>query len=212
MALDRAPAKREMDKKEGARHLLHAAVRMIIAGEDPFAIHLLVQSADKVITDYAARANKTLTADFAAHIRPEKRKEAYAVLRETYNYLKHADSDWDKLLGVQDLVRLNAITLFACVANFGAVFGETTDHMRLIIALNSMLFPDILKEETLPAEFKKALDSLANTTPADMFDIIQEFKALVLPNLSSERTADLADIGDFYDTPFAELQKRAPPS
>ena len=188
-----------MDKKEGARHLLHAAIRMFIAKEDPFAIHLLVQSADKVITDYAKKVGKALAADFDAHLRPENKKEAYAILRETYNYLKHADSDWDKSLEVRDLVRLNAITLFYCVANFGAIFGETTDHMRLILSLNSALFPEIFKQKTPPMTFRESMRGLADSTPSEMLDAMNEFITLVLPNFSEEKKADLADIGGFYE-------------
>ena len=48
--------KRTLTKKQAIRHLIHAAVRMIAAGEDPFAIHLLTHSADKLLIDLAKKA------------------------------------------------------------------------------------------------------------------------------------------------------------
>jgi len=43
--------RRYINKREGVRHVLHAAIRALLSGEDPFAIHLLGQSAEKVLID-----------------------------------------------------------------------------------------------------------------------------------------------------------------
>jgi hypothetical protein len=40
-----------MDKKRGLRHLIHAAIRLVFEGEDPFAINVIAQSAEKVELD-----------------------------------------------------------------------------------------------------------------------------------------------------------------
>lgn len=45
-----------MRKQEAVKHLLHAAIRLLGAREDPFAIHLLIQSADKLLIDLAKHA------------------------------------------------------------------------------------------------------------------------------------------------------------
>jgi hypothetical protein len=42
-----------LTKNQAVRHLLHAAVRLIVAGEDPFATHMLIQSAEKLLIDLA---------------------------------------------------------------------------------------------------------------------------------------------------------------
>jgi hypothetical protein len=39
---------RFITKLEGVRHVLHSAIRCQLAGEDPFAVHILAQSAEKV--------------------------------------------------------------------------------------------------------------------------------------------------------------------
>ena len=53
------------------RHLLHSASRMIAAGEDPFAIHVLIQSADKLLIDVAERSGKNLIFKWDEFIKPE---------------------------------------------------------------------------------------------------------------------------------------------
>jgi hypothetical protein len=42
---------RTIGKKAAVRHLIHAAIRMTMANEDAFAIHLLAQSPDKLLID-----------------------------------------------------------------------------------------------------------------------------------------------------------------
>jgi hypothetical protein len=39
--------RRTLDKHEALRHLIHTAIRLIAGMEDPFAVYLLVHSADK---------------------------------------------------------------------------------------------------------------------------------------------------------------------
>jgi hypothetical protein len=46
--------RRYINKREGVRHVLHAAIRAVLSDEDPFAIHLLGQSAEKVLLDLLA--------------------------------------------------------------------------------------------------------------------------------------------------------------
>ena len=47
---DRTP-RRHLDKHEAIRHLIHSAIRLVMQAEDPFAVHLLVHSADKMLIE-----------------------------------------------------------------------------------------------------------------------------------------------------------------
>jgi hypothetical protein len=124
--------------------------------------------------------------------------------------LKHADRDWDQSLGVRDIVRMNAISILMIVLNYHSVFGEITDHMRLLLTLNQMIFPDTFKADTLPnpENYKKVRTALLTATPRSMFEIIPDLGA-VFPTLEEEKKADLTDIGNFYETQFSELERRA---
>jgi hypothetical protein len=113
---------------------------MIAAAEDPFAIHLIIQSADKLLIDLSKRLKKPLTLDWAENIKDECRSPLMAVFRETYNFLKHADNDYDAELHVGSIAESNVLQLAACIANYYALFGETTDHMNLLFISAKLVF------------------------------------------------------------------------
>src|SRR5262245_3458427 len=98
MTTDREPPRRYISKKEGVRHILHAAIRSVFHGEDPFAIHLLGQSAEKVLMDLLANAKRQ--DPYFSLLKPDMRAEFFEAYREPYNFLKHADRDSDGKLGV----------------------------------------------------------------------------------------------------------------
>jgi hypothetical protein len=87
------PVGRTLNKQEAIRHLIHAAIRMLIAQEGPFAIHLLVQSADKILIDIAKKRRQELRIDWELYIKDEFRKDFFAKHRAVYNFFKHAGDD-----------------------------------------------------------------------------------------------------------------------
>jgi hypothetical protein len=94
---DREPPLRYISKEEGVRHILHAAIRSVFYGEDPFAIHLLGQSAEKVLLD--CLKNAKIEDPLLSLLKPELRSEFFKFYREPYNFLKHADRDSGDKLG-----------------------------------------------------------------------------------------------------------------
>ncbi|MFZ3354446.1 MAG: hypothetical protein WA268_26660 [Xanthobacteraceae bacterium] len=54
----------KLNKQEAIRRLVHAAIRMLAAEEDPFAVHLLIQSADKTLIDVAKKHGKELRVSY----------------------------------------------------------------------------------------------------------------------------------------------------
>src|SRR5258705_5373945 len=141
--LPRHPPRRALTKKQALRHLIHAAVRMISLGEDPFATHILIQSADKLLIDLAKRSDKSLSFrwDDPKIIKPEFRDALIKLHRETFNFFKHADLDHDKTLHVGDIANSTVLQLGACVVNYHGLFAEMTDHMRLAWSLAKLVFP-----------------------------------------------------------------------
>jgi hypothetical protein len=127
---ERDPPKRYLDKGEAIRHLIHAAVRMIAAGEDPFAIHLLIQSAEKLLIDVAKKRGDVLAFDWEDWIKPEYQSEFFTLHRETYNFFKHADRD-TRDLPVNNIAEANACFLAMAIENYRAVFGVITEHMKI---------------------------------------------------------------------------------
>jgi hypothetical protein len=75
VSLPRKPPKRTITKRQAIRHLIHCAGRMLAAREDPFAIHLLIQSADKLLIDIAKKEKRSQVFTWDEMLKPEYRKE-----------------------------------------------------------------------------------------------------------------------------------------
>jgi ABC-type Fe3+ transport system substrate-binding protein len=82
---------------------------MIAAGEDPFATNMLIQSADKLTIDIAKNTNRKLPFTWDKFAKPEYKDGVFALIRETYNFFKHADEDHDEQLHVMDIALFNVL-------------------------------------------------------------------------------------------------------
>src|SRR2546423_1181585 len=89
---------RKIGKQEAIRHLIHCAVRMVAAQEDPFAIHLLIHSAEKMLMDVAKQTGRKLVFNWADYMD----SKFFKFHRATYNFFKHADKDFDQELAVPE--------------------------------------------------------------------------------------------------------------
>ena len=92
IVLPRHPPKRMITKQQAVRHLIHASSRMLAAAEDPFAIHLLIQSADKLLIDLSKKTGRKLVFTWDEFIKPEYKDALIEGVTETANFFKHADA------------------------------------------------------------------------------------------------------------------------
>jgi hypothetical protein len=199
------PPRRTLDKKEAIRHLIHTSIRMIMRMEDPFAIHLLVHSADKMILDAAKVLGRYPKVDWELYIKDEFHSTFFKRHRETYNYFKHAKSDFGVDLPVHDIMMLNVMTLFIASTNYGDLFGDHTDHMTLFLTFVMNLMPEIIIPNAATAELIKGVASTQNMTPSAFFEAFEN-NSQMLPRFFSEASKDMQDIVDFYHLSFAQLR------
>ena len=162
----RDPPRRYIDKKEGVRHVLHAAIRSVLNEEDPFAIHLLCQSAEKVLIDLLKNQGSD---DPFSIIPAEKRNEWYDVHRETYNFLKHADRDSGRV-GVYDIVVSNDMLILACIIRFGLLFGAYTRHMGFFMIFTGVLYP---ATDSAPSEARSLFSDPAGLTRGELTSAVR---------------------------------------
>lgn len=199
-----AEPRRKLAKQEAIRHLIHTAIRLIIDMEDPFAVHVLVQSADKLLTDIAKKCGRELHVDWESYVKSEFHKQFFLKHRAIYNYFKHADKDTNDELPVHDIMRLNVITLFICVANYVKVFGEMTNHMTLLMVFAAALAPELINpREMVGSTLLSNVHSFEGMTPKEMFGAFNNIS--MFPHYAREVALDIQDIIDFYHLSFAEL-------
>jgi hypothetical protein len=195
----------KLNKQEAIRRLIHAAIRMIAAEEDPFAVHLLIQSADKTLIDVAKKLGKELRVDWELFIKDEYHKQFFAMHRELFNYFKHGDKDPDDEIEIKDIQTRNLLDLYALTSNYGATYDTKTRHMHLFQIFVLQIFPDLV---VMPGAFKEKLDrsnvDSAYLTPREFFKQVDENH--IMPGLVTERLADFAPLGDFYSLTFKEIR------
>jgi hypothetical protein len=198
---------RTLDKREAIRHLIHTAIRLIARMEDPFAVHLLVHSADKILIDLAKQKGHELRIDWELYINDEYHNEFFKRHRETYNYFKHADRDFATDLPVRDIAMTNAMNLFITVVNYEHMFGERTHHMRLFLMFAVALMPQIIVPADIRGvEFLKGVRDMQGMTPSEFFRTFKEHPE-TLPNFYQEAAKDVEDLTDFYHLTFSELRE-----
>ncbi len=109
---DTREPRRRLDKQQAVRHLIHTAIRLIQKQEDPFATHLLINSADKMIIDLAKTRGEELRVDWTLYIKTEYQAAFFEKMRATSNYFKHADKDFADDLPVHNIMMINVTALF----------------------------------------------------------------------------------------------------
>jgi hypothetical protein len=180
------PLRRYIGKREGVRHVLHAAIRSVFYGEDPFAIHLLGQSAEKVLLDLLENAK--IEDPFFSLLKPEMRSEFFEFYREPYNFLKHADRDSDGKLGVRNIVASNDLLLYCCILRYGVLFGSHTQHMRVFLMFVQSFYPRIVELNILPP-MKKLVETMGSLTRGERLTQIWSYCQRD-PTLQQERQED----------------------
>lgn len=205
---ERLAPRRTLTKHQAVRHLLHAAVRMFAAGEDPFATHMLIQSAEKLLIDLAKHSpSGKLTYDWTTIMKPEFKDALLDVHRETYNFFKHADKDHDQSLHVGDIAMSNILQLGACIHNFHGLSGEFTDHMRLGSLIARLVFPNGFVSSEHRDLHDASTAALKNFTLREFFSASQTKEILMhFPNFAAERKEDLQDTSYLLDRPFQEIK------
>lgn len=203
---------RTLSKQQAIRHLIHAAARLIIAEEDPFAVHLLVQASDKLLIDIAKQTGRPLVFRWDEHLPPEYKKSFLALHRETANFFKHADRDHEDRLGVGEIHEYTVLNLGICIANYWSLYGEWTEHMQLIFEFVKIINPSFLLANEDADEFAARAKMVSHMTPSQFFeDISQTNLSRTYPNLNAERREDTQDIRRLNDTPMHVIAARTEP-
>jgi hypothetical protein len=195
--LERSEPKRWLTKKDGVRHITHAAIRLVIAEEDPFATNVLVQSAEKVLIDLLRRSQLDDPFSFERFIKPEYKKAFFEMYREPYNFLKHADRDHDGKLPVHGIVGWNDVFLLGCIIRYEKLFGQLTTHMQSFLTLCFVCYPHLISWPDVPgaAVPTKSLSSLGRQSRAELLATMR----LALEQDSqfqTEKRYDLSDVSE----------------
>lgn len=147
MTVDRSKGEYELDKVNGAQRIIHATTRMLWANEDPLAINLLAQSADRITADLTvAKTGSDLFWDSPIIIR-ENKNELLNIIREASNFVKHADREPHGKIQIHDLVASAEMATFMSIMRTRHLTNLLTCHMKLYLDYHYLRYPDHLSIE-----------------------------------------------------------------
>lgn len=192
---ERPEPKRWLSKAEGVRHLIHTAIRPVISEEDPFAVNLLAQSSEKVLLDLIKHAKMEDPFSFEHLLRPEYKKEFFAIYREPYNFLKHADKDHDGKLPVYSIVRANDVLLLGCIVRFSKLYSKLTTHMSQLFSYIVICYPQLVDFDQA-SQVKMPTESLQAMRRLQRSELLETFRTSLTSSAGyhRERALDLVDV------------------
>lgn len=190
----RAPPQRFMERLEAIRHLLHASIRMFFWEEDPFALHVIIYSCNRLLTDYAKKKNISLTFDWRDVIRTEYQQAFLELRLETYDFLRHADRRPDQKIGVRDIAKTNEVDLLMNVHSYIEITKNNTEHVQQFRKYILVIRPEYCKSTAPVATIEEARRELQKR---ERHKIMEVFRADVAANAAfqREREQDLCDLG-----------------
>ena len=188
---------RTITRLQATRHLIHAAIRMTFWEEDPFAIHLSVSSANRVLTDLAKAKGITLQFDWNDRFKDEYKQLGFAILSETYDFLRHSDETPDAVHGVRSIVQRNDLDLLMAAKRFKEIDGHPTQHMMSFCQFGLSQYPTLFREFEPPTDSVVKQMQLASAAFSRR-DILRAWRTLFRndPILVGERKVDLIDLGE----------------
>jgi hypothetical protein len=195
-------------KEQASRRLIHSAIRMYARGEDQYALHLMIQSADKILLDLAKHRGVELYLDWEKRLPKEFHKEFFAGFRRPYNFLKHADKDPDEVVDWDTIADFNLLQLGVCCRHFKEVFGYSTRHMDILSGVIPIAFFE--RTETSPEvrdSIEKILLSNAHMTFGAFLRSILD-RGEIDPKMALETAEDLRSSNELLGMNFAALRAK----
>lgn len=131
------------NKVDAARRQTDAAIRMLFANEDPFAIHTVAAAANRILRDMAENQGGSLWHEGVKQlIRPGMEGKFWGAMNKAANFLKHADSDPHEVLEAgeefNDLIIMSNCVYYTCLG------FEQTPEMRGFLGWHMVMYPDLL--------------------------------------------------------------------
>lgn len=175
------------NKSDAARRQVEAAIRMLFSNEDRFAIHTVTAAAYRLLRDLAEHSGVSAIHNFGKLIiRPGKEKAFWTAMNKPANFLKHAVSDPNEVLELEEEANDEMITIYCLY--YESLGFQMTPTMRSFVAWMTMLHPDLLADD---APMKKmvhapALADVRLMQRIDQLKMGKQFLMLIGPNTQKQ--------------------------
>ena len=149
------------NKIDAARRQTDAAIQLLFAGKDVFAVITLASAAFRILRDFAeAKGNCEWHDSIKKIIQPGKENDFWKAVNSSANFLKHADKDPDGILAID--CRAVDLCLSACCWYYRSLGYEPTNEMKVLSALIIIMYPDLLINDSARAQIlsNEVIDSI----------------------------------------------------
>jgi hypothetical protein len=183
-----------LTKQQGLRQIIHAAIRSTLASEDPYAIHLLVKSAETVLSELIRARRLSDPLPLRDFIKPEFHDEFFALHNETNNFLKHGRF-LPEGAPIYSIVRSNDVHLWVNCHRFRILFDSMTYHMEMFVRVMAFMHPNWIKWDD-PTQRDKLLAGRSAIKPLTRGACLGAFDAGMQRDglFQAERKTDLVDV------------------
>ena len=183
-----------LNKKDALLRLIRSSIELFLLRHDDLATHLVASSASKMAMDLCEKEDPILNF-WKAHIQPEYHSLFFTKMRERYNFLKHADRDWDGSIDVEEIRFFNCFEIVSATIHCEMMYGKLNEwRSMLFFAYVASKHPDMLKIDKFSDAQRNVLRALETwRAGADIDQFFErQFKlmidhqdelALALPNL-----------------------------
>ena len=110
-----------------------------------------------------------------------------------------------------EIAAANILQIGICIVNYHGLFGDWTDHMKLLFNVAKLVHRDSFVHVDQRLLFDASLSKIQSMTLAQYLSGWWDndpLLKLVLPNLAAEQAEDLQDTTPLYDMLFSEIQKK----
>jgi hypothetical protein len=132
-----------VNKIDVAKRQVEASIRLHFSGEDPIVVHTIASAAHQILRDISGhRETSEWHKDLTQLIRPDMKKEFWANINKSYNFLKHADKDPDETLELEE--NINDHTIISCCGYFITLGYAASSEMLGFVRWYEIMYPQIL--------------------------------------------------------------------
>jgi hypothetical protein len=135
----------DITKLEAARRQIDTGVRLLLAHEDPVAIHSLAAAGFRILRDIGEHVGSPVDQLIKSGIKPGMDRQFWSAFNTLANFLKHADRD--PVGEYKDFnEEANDGLLFFGAIYYQALGNELTIEMQSIVAYFSVRHPEFIRE------------------------------------------------------------------
>lgn len=135
------------DKLSVLRDQIDNAVILVSLENSFVSAHTIIMAAEELLRTWYVEKNTYVDFDYRFYIKDEHQRDYLRIMREKYNFFKHADRDIDAVLEIdrEQLHKLNEMLLGILIYGYRKLISTVTTAMDIYASWYAIAYPDYIK-------------------------------------------------------------------